>query len=249
MKSLKSRQRGFLLNPARFGGGGGGGADPNFANVVLLCHFDGTDGSTTITDNGPSPKTLTANADAQIDTAQSKFGGASALFDGTGDYISTPDSADFNFGSGAFTVECWVRFSSLTGTQSICGQVGSAGTNDTVSFVLQKDSSNKIVGFGCQTTTQVATATSTSSVTTGVWYHIVYTRSSDTFRLFIDGLIEATVTQATTLNNSTAALGIGRLGDFNGQYLNGHIDDLRITKGVGRYTANFTPPTAAYPNS
>lgn len=247
--ALRSRQRGFLLNPARFGGGGGGPTDPSFANVSLLCHFNGTNGSTTITDNGPSPKTLTAFNGAQISTAQSVFGGASAQFDGVNDYISTPAHTSFDMGPGAFAIEGWVRFTGLTGTQSIVGQCGASGSNTTVSFVVQKDSAHRFYAFCCSGNTAVGVLTGTTIVTTGVWYYFAYTRSGNVFRLFVYGLQEAAQTQAVTVNSSSSALGIGRLGDFNGQYLNGHVDDLRITKAVARYTASFTPPVAQFPDS
>ena len=86
---------------------GGPPVDAYFSDVVLLLHMGGTDGSTTFTDE--KGHTVTANGDAQIDTAQSKFGGASALFDGSGDYLSVADSADFEFGSSDFTIDGWVR--------------------------------------------------------------------------------------------------------------------------------------------
>lgn len=231
------------------GAGGGGAIDPHFANVSLLCHFNGADASTSFPDNSASPKTLTANGNAQVDTAQSMFGGASALFDGSGDFISTPAHSDFNMGGGDFTVEFWVRFLSLTGTQTVVGQAASSGSNSTVSFVVQKDSGNKIAAFGCSASTAVGITTGVTSVTAGVWYHVAYTRAANTFRLFLNGIQEATVTQGVTLNSSSFALSIGRLGEFNGQYVNGWVDDLRITKGVARYTANFTPPAAQFPDS
>jgi hypothetical protein len=81
--------------------------------TVVLLHMNGSDASTTFTDNafGGLGHTWTANGNAQIDTAQSKFGGASGLFDGNGDYISTPDSDDFFFSAGDFTFDTWVRLS------------------------------------------------------------------------------------------------------------------------------------------
>lgn len=83
-------------------------ADQHWANIVLLCGFNGTDGATSSTDESIAAHTLTFNGDAQIDTAQSKFGGASLLLDGTGDYVTAADSADWNF-TAEFTIEAWVR--------------------------------------------------------------------------------------------------------------------------------------------
>jgi hypothetical protein len=78
--------------------------DPNYASVSLLLHMDGTNGSTVFTDLSPVPKVVTRFGDAQISTAQSKFGGSSAYFDGTGDYLTVASSADFGFGTGDFTI-------------------------------------------------------------------------------------------------------------------------------------------------
>src|SRR3990167_5787652 len=83
------------------------------ADTKLLLHMDGADASTTFTDEVGHVFTPAGNA--QIDTAQSKFGGASGLFDGTGDYITTPNSADFDPGTGSFTAEMWIRPAALTG--------------------------------------------------------------------------------------------------------------------------------------
>src|SRR5687768_6144765 len=79
--------------------------------TVALLHMDGADGSTTFTDE--SGKTWTARGDAQIDTAQSVFGGASGRLDGNGDFVDTPDHADWDFGSGDFTLDLRVRFAAV----------------------------------------------------------------------------------------------------------------------------------------
>jgi hypothetical protein len=85
-------------------------SDKHFSNVVLLVGFEGVDGSTSFVDESPSGHTLTAVGNAQVDTAQSRFGASSGLFDGNGDYISVLDSNDFSFGAGDFTIETRVRF-------------------------------------------------------------------------------------------------------------------------------------------
>ena len=78
----------------------------------LLLHCDGADGSTTFIDSATG-KTITASGNAQIDTAQYKFGGASGLFDGTNDFLYTPNHADFTFGTGDFTIDFWVRLAAI----------------------------------------------------------------------------------------------------------------------------------------
>lgn len=97
-----------------------GGLD---SNVLLLLHMDGADGSTTFTDSSPTtPHTVTAAGNAQIKTNQSKYGGSSGYFDGTGDWLTIPDNADFDLSGGIFTFDCWVRVADLTANRGICGQ-------------------------------------------------------------------------------------------------------------------------------
>ena len=102
---------------AFLGAVGGVERDPFFANVSLLLHGDGTNGSTTIVDSSPSPKTVTAVGDAKISTAQSKFGGASIGFDGSGDSLAAPASIS-HFGTGDFTIELWI-YRNNAGTSGI----------------------------------------------------------------------------------------------------------------------------------
>ena len=104
-----------------------GGGVPD-VNTLLLLHCNGADTSTTFIDSSRSHKTVTPNGNSQIDTAQSKFGGASSLFDGTGDYLSVPDSEDWNFGTGSFTFDFWVRFNAApTAEAHLCIQGDPAG--------------------------------------------------------------------------------------------------------------------------
>src|SRR5690606_17008690 len=104
-RALRQRQRGFIINPFRFGGGGGGG-DPYWANVSALLHFDGEDESTTFTDE--TGRIWTPGGDAKISTTGPKFGTGCGLFDGDGDYLTTASSDGFAFGTGDYTIEAWV---------------------------------------------------------------------------------------------------------------------------------------------
>jgi len=241
---------GIVAGARQTSGGGGGGGDPDFANVALLCHFDGTDGSTDFVDNSPSPKTLTAFGNAQLDTEQSKFGGSSGLFDGSGDYVGLADSADFSFGTGDFTIEAWVRLNSPAGAEGayVVGQINSLFTVATGSFFLALNDSSRPAGLmGSGSSLVVAVAT--TALSTEQWYHLAFTREANTFRIFVDGILGGSQTSSASMNDSGEAISIGRPGAYNGAYFDGWIDDLRITKGVARYTDDFTPPAAAFPNS
>ena len=216
-----------------------GPADPYIGNVSLLLHGDGANGSTTIVDSSPSPKTVTPVGNAQISTAQSKFGGSSIAFDGNGDFLQSSANTDFEFGTGQFTVEAWVYFSVVSNvnefitvaTDSINGRwtlYYNGGTFFT-------GATGGAGGTTCSFTPQANT-----------WYHIAVSRdNSNNQRIFIGGDLKA---NAVSTNNYTqSGLRVGR-SVAGTTYLTGYIDDLRITKGVARYTANFTPPTAPFPD-
>lgn len=213
--------------------------DPFFSSVSLLLLGNGTNGSTTIVDSSPSPKTMTAVGDAKISTAQSKFGGASILFDGSGDYLSTPNNAAFNLQSTSFTIEAWVYLTTNNAASNHC--IASNYQNSANGWALQTGSSGKMCfnasgdGFDITGTTTLSTST---------WYHVAVSGSAGSIKLFINGIQEgSTYTGATSLN-STAITTVGGL--WAGALFNtffGYIDELRITKDVARYTSNFTPPT------
>ena len=215
--------------------------DPYFSNVSLLLHGDGTNGSTNIIDSSKtigSPKTITAFGNAQISTAQSKFGGASIAFDGNGDYLETPSSIDFAFGAGDFTIEGW------------CYLVASPSTGYPVLFETTSGSRLFInfrkSRFFAVTTFFEVIATSPSDAPFNEWFHFAVTRASTSFRVFLNGTSGAAVSSNYVFNDSTVTGRIGSVGST--ESLNGFIDDLRITKGVARYTSNFTPPTAPFPD-
>jgi hypothetical protein len=237
----------IYINPYQFAAVAGP-TDPDFANVSLLLHGDGVNGSTTIVDSSPSPKTVTATGDAQISTAQSKFGGASIAFDGNGDRVAVANNAALNFGTGDFTVECWAR-SVLPLTSyniqyaHICGKGNGVG-NGTYSLAFYQ---SKILFFSNGFVTKIGTST----LTDNTWYHFAASRSGSTLKLFVDGVEEYSGTDTTNYTSSASFnAGDRQASDPNNQYpLNGYIDDLRITKGVARYTSNFTPPTAPFPDA
>lgn len=229
----------------------------NDSFTKILLHMDGADASTTFTDSnsGGSAHTWTASGNAQIDTAQSKFGGASGAFDGSNDWIRTPDHADFTLGSGDFTCDFWIRFSSggvFTGTQLICAQTNASATVASATLVLHKSSSHKIV-FRVSNGTTLTTVTGTTTLSADTWYHVAAVRTGNTLKLFINGTQEGgDVAFSDSIPDSTASFGIGTWGDYTPNPLNlefsvqGWIDEFRLSVGTARWTANFTPPTEAY---
>ena len=235
-----------------------------YTNTVLLLKGDGTNGSTTILDSSKvagSPKTVTAFGNAQISTAQSKFGGASIAFDGTGDYATVPVSTDFEFGTGDFTVEGWINVSSFASSNSEVnfaslgrGANGGGGPFGLVTcgwLVRIRSTQFSFYRFDGSTETELLR---NFTFSTGVWYHIAVSRIGSSLRLFVDGSQQGAEFTNSILydrigSGGSQDLHIGRV-LFGGDtfFLNGYIDYLRITKGIARYTANFTPPTAAFPD-
>jgi hypothetical protein len=206
-------------------------------NVSLLLHGDGTNGSTTITDSSPTPKTVTAVGNAQISTAQSKFGGSSLLFDGSGDYLTTSASERLDFGTQDFTIELWHRFSDISADRAFIG-------NDTptrIDFLWRTGT-----GINVGRINIAFDSTFAWSPTVNVWYHIAISRSGSSLRAFVDG--SQIGSTATNTNNYSASGCLIGASTAAARFCNGYIDDLRITKGIARYTANFTPPTASFPD-
>jgi len=217
--------------------------------TVLLLHGDGADASVNIPDAAiPSgfPHIATVNGNAQIDTAQKKIGNGSILFDGTGDYLTVPDSADWHFGSGDFTIESYVR-RAVTGTEHLVVSQYNSSINE-VSFWFGIDADHiRFVAYSTGTGTAILTLVGTTTVTASEWHHVAVTRSGNNWYLFLDGLLEDSDAASGTLFDASTPLNIGMAiysgGSPSGNF-NGHIDELRISKGIARYTANFTAPTS-----
>lgn len=236
-----------LVNAYRFGGGGGG--DPFFANVVALLHFEGADASNTFTDVTGRTWGVLGSA-AQIDTAQFQAGAASGLFSADTDAINTASSADFGYGLNDFSVEMFARpaAANVVATE-VLFEHRSSTVEGHITLVL--GATNKIwmeVGGVLQ-------MQSSNGVIMGqVFQHIALTRKNvagtRTSRIFVAGTEVCSVTDGTNYPTSSAGLSIIRSGGLFDQFtFHGHVDELRITKGVCRYDANFTPPTGPFPDS
>lgn len=214
---------------------------PESSDTVLLLHMDGADGSTTFTDSSISAKTVTANGDAQIDTAQFKFGGASGLFDGTGDYISIPDNADWDFGTGDWTIDFWFRLPSVGGIYRFMGS--QAAETDWMWGDLQTNADNRV------SLTIMGTLFNFSGLnaSSDTWTHLAFTRSGSSLRCFVNGSqIGSTQTDSSNIS-SAGAINIGRRNDASSEF-NGWLDEFRIIKGRAAWTASFSAPTSPYSN-
>ncbi len=221
----------------------------NDALTKVLLHFDGSDASTTFTDSnaGGSAHTWTAAGNAQLDTAIVKFGTAAGLFDGTGDWITTPDSADFTLGAGDFTIDCWFnRAGGDGGARFISGQANSTGTTATTSFSMALNASN-VIQFNLSDGATIASVVGTTAFVATGWHHVAAVRTGNILRLFIDGVQEGgDVAFSATVNDSANNLAVGVNGERTVLSWNGSIDEFRISVGIARWVTAFGVPTAAY---
>lgn len=209
------------------------------ADTVLMLYMNGADTSTTFTDSDDGAKTVTAVGNAQLDTAQQKFGTASGLFDGTGDKLTVADSADWDWGTGDFTIDFWVRYNVLTSFFIIDF---TAATGDV--YIFYSDSGKKIEGVinGGSFTT----GTNSFMPSTATWYHIAITRSGSSVYTFVNGSqIGSTGTVTQSIQNATG-IEIVDSAESGPLVLNGWIDEYRLVKGTAVWTANFTAPSAEY---
>lgn len=218
----------------------------DFSRVSLLLHMGGSNGSTALIDSSSNAISFTANLDAQISTAQSRFGGSSAYFDGNGDSFSTTNLSPFEFGTGDFTVECWVYMTNL-GTYNGIIDTRSSPSFDNLVFGIWNVSGTLRLDHVSSNSSARLTATSTG-VALNTWTYVAWTRRNGTLACFVDGFRDsATASNSGVISPGGTTAYIGQVIDPT--YFNGYIDELRITKGVCRYNANFTPPTAPFPNS
>jgi len=232
--------------------------DANFSKVTALLPFDGTNGATSTTDSSDSGHTVTFGGDAEISTAQSKFGGSSLSLDGNGDYVDLPQSTN-QFVSDDLTIEFWFRINSGAGSET----VGLFGTYYTTpsgkGMLMQTNATYTSVFFqwmyGSGTGDDWAYLNRTQGTRTALsnntWYHVAVTRSGNTWRLFLNGTQEDSVTQSGQVTDAGSTTRLGNYGPSAtaSHGLNGYIEDFRITKGLARYTSNFTAPTSAHPTS
>ena len=214
----------------------------NDANTLLLLHMDGTDASTYFEDdNGQrSQKGVYAIGNAQVDTAQSQFGGASYLGDGSSDSLTVTADTVFNFGTSDYTVECWIRSASLAATRIIFDSgIATQGTRPV--FYVTTDGRINIY-----TTATGAVSSANGIINTNAWYHVALVRYNGTTNIYVDGVSRAST--GTSYNMSTTAtMWIGAESPGTTNSWNGHIDEFRVSN-TARYTAGFTAPTAAFVN-
>jgi len=225
-------------------------SDPDFDKVSLLLRGDGANGSTAVADSSPVSKPVTVVGDTKISTAQSRFGGSSLYFDGAKDYVYLPSTPSLSMNAADFTIEMWIyKLANNPNTVRFWNPDGNLYSD----VHLGLDSSGNLWSYGSSTgTSWDAWAFSTGiPIPIGAWKHVALVRAGGTVTLYVDGVgtVMTNSLGATALYDGGYTHVIGGQGPEPDRGFNGYIDEVRITKGVARYTANFTPPAQAFPGT
>jgi hypothetical protein len=226
--------------------------DPYWSMVALLCHMDGTTGQTSVIDSSSYARTITCSdggggTTSTISTSQKKFGTASFVLASSGSsqgatYSGNP-SASLSFGTGDFTLECWIYLASTT--ISFPAIFNTSLDSHTGRFYFAKYSGTNQLYVQVPSGTDIGPFNADFSATT--WTHLAWCRTSGVSEIYVGGTRKYNAADTNNYQAGTAGFMIGNhFGTLEADY----IDELRITVGVGRYTgASITVPTAAFPTS
>jgi hypothetical protein len=222
----------------------------NIANTSLLCNFINAQ----MTD-ATSKNDLEGVNTVQISTTQSKWGGSSIFMDGTDDFLLVKPTPLLEFGSGNFTIEFW-WYPTSTSRQGLYH--GSYGTDWSIGIDYNGNGNNKIgiwassngSSWNLINADPGGNGIGTTTVPQNAWNHIAYVRNGTTWMLFVNGNRDLNLTgiSGSIVNRATSQKAVGCWWSTSSMgELTGYINDFRITNGYARYTANFTPPTSAFP--
>jgi len=214
-------------------------------NTKLLCHFNGTTG------DKPTPattgQTITYVSGAAVSTAQEKWSG-SLLLNGSSDYVTVPDSADWNFGTGDFTIDFWIRFVDNTLTSPLFDHYTGPKAHTTIRF----DNGSIFIGRLNASEDWEFMVRGNCSLPNNEWHHIAVVRSgtgTDEMKIYRDGVDISAILQVGAWDYSFPdETGTVRIGydEKAGVYTSAYIDEYRILKGEAAWTSGFTPPTAEW---
>ena len=219
----------------------------NGSEVSLYLPFDSD-----VNDDSPHGHTVTAYSDAAISSTQAKFGGNSLALDGSNDYLTVADHNNLEFGDDDFTIEFWF-WTSNNSIQAPIGKRNNSWVNGDWQFFFNRQATGEVEFWSRDYSSSgplINVIADSSGFGDSQWHHCVLTRSADQFLFFLDGDLKQTVTSSHSITNNSSLINIGRDYYAGGRYWwgggsTGYIDDLRITKGVARYTKNFIPPSQA----
>ena len=220
-----------------------GAFDPYWSNVVLAMRMDGLTELTgkTVTVGVGMPSIVTG-----------RFGNCLAFANNTSLRVS--NSSSFEFGSGDFTIECWYKPANFSKRNVLFYHGAADGIGSSVMLDVEITNAQVEIRFTSSDGSVRTIGNSLNTLIAGNWYHLVGTRFNGQLHVFVNGVMDNVVAntvpgngimRASSINYYIGAQGTNGTPGMGG----GLLDDLRITKGIARYTTNFTPPTAPFPGA
>jgi len=229
--------------------------DRYFGNVGLLAHMSGADGASSFVDSSNSPKTMNVYGEVKTLSTQYKYGPTSAYFNGGWNALTLSGSDDFDFGSGDFAIEFWVLVNSYNSNYSRLIQSRDGDLYSSFSISLGTDGNLGVYSSSNGSTWNVLAQGSLGIIPLNTWTHITFARKNGTFLVFVNGSIIYSFSSSASLyynpTDNTIIIG-GQTSGANrpvNRSLNGYIDEVRITKGEGRYSQPFQLNNIPYPDS
>lgn len=211
--------------------------DPYFSNVSILMNMDSD-----FSDQSLNNYSFNEFGTPSINTSIKKFGAGSGYFDSSGDYLTSSTSNLFGFGTGDFTIEAWIY---PTGTNSFQGLFC---VGDYITGILIRWHANAVTD-SCYINSTVYNWFPATNAPVNNWTHIALVRQSGNIKFFAGGIDRLVGSPVNNSNlGSTGVPLIGASSHSTSEGFNGYIDELRVTKGIARYTSTFTPPTAPFKN-
>jgi hypothetical protein len=205
-------------------------------SVNLMIHGNVGSGQS-FSDSSPSKHAIGAVGNTTHSNTQSKFSGGSVYFDGNGDRLSVSSHADFGFGTGSFTVDCWVYKIATVAWETFVDTYSYVNNG----FICGLKDSDSTIAFYSEGGTGWNYAGGTA-LALNTWYHLAWVRDGNNFRMFVNGTQQgSTFTFSSSDNYTEGQLLIGSRA--SAQYINGYMDEIRVTKGTALWTQSFTPPT------
>jgi hypothetical protein len=219
--------------------------DPHWDYVALLLHCEGVNNSTLIVDE--RHKIVTPSGNARLSILQKAFGSTSLYFDGSGDFVTVAANAAFNLGSGDFQIDLRVYPRETANSDPQVFGIGDGATTNQMWLVADgSHSPNKYALFVGNSSTTVPLLVSTSDIVYDAFIPLTISRSNTTWRLMVNGVVEATAEFAGVVNSADTAFLLSSSTAARNFF--GYIDEVRLTKGFARNVANFTPPSAQFPD-
>lgn len=246
------RQRGYIINPYAFGVGT---SDPYFSSVALLLHFNGTNGSTTITDSSSHniACSVVGGGNHQLNTSTYKYGSASVASVGSyvaeTQYVSCTHDASQAIGTSDFTIEGWI-YRTAERASYYQGFISKGNWNISSQRAFSFDFLSGNLQFRLSSTGSAWTTSDSFAWTPSLntWYHLAVARAGTSMRCFVNGT-QVGVTKTNSVNVFSTTAPVNLFSGAGGCGWQGYMDDWRFTVGVARYTGNFVAPTAEFPNS